>query len=59
MAVGDPAHLKAAFDDGNALADLKSRATVYGVVLKINNQATFDVAANNYAVCGTGQLALG
>jgi uncharacterized protein YlxW (UPF0749 family) len=47
VAVGNPAQMKLALDDGNSLADLKSRATVYGLVLKIDNSGTFTLPAFN------------
>jgi uncharacterized protein YlxW (UPF0749 family) len=47
VAVGNLAQMKSAFDGGNSLADLKSRATVYGLVLKIDNTGTFTLSAFN------------
>ncbi len=47
VAVGNLAQMKSAFDDGNSLADLKSRAKVYGLVLKIDHAGTFTLPAFN------------
>ncbi|MGH2457260.1 MAG: DUF881 domain-containing protein [Chloroflexota bacterium] len=45
LAVGDESSLEQALDDGNSLRDLKARAQVYGVVLKVVNAGMVTVPA--------------
>jgi uncharacterized protein YlxW (UPF0749 family) len=44
-AVGDPASLKAALADGNALKDVKSRALAYGIVFQVGRTDAFTLPA--------------
>ncbi|HEX5417464.1 MAG TPA: DUF881 domain-containing protein [Chloroflexota bacterium] len=44
-AVGDPAALKAALADGNALKDIKSRALAYGLVFQVSRSGAFTLPA--------------
>jgi uncharacterized protein YlxW (UPF0749 family) len=45
VAVGDTAQMQSALDDGNNLRDLKARANVYGLVMKVSDPGTFTLPA--------------
>jgi uncharacterized protein YlxW (UPF0749 family) len=45
IAVGDVDRLQSAFDDGNALRDLKDRVQAFGIILNIEKTGTFTLPA--------------
>ncbi len=45
LAIGDPARMQQALDDGNTLRDLKARVQAYGLVLKVIRTGVINVPA--------------
>ena len=45
QAVGDPARLRAALEDGNTLKDIKGRALAYGLVFRVSRTGSFTLPA--------------